>query len=101
MIEDTINNSRTFPEQTLDLMLFNTKTITREVQRTNKDTKEAAFRYLENEITNLKNLSDSLPYNDPALVTNLKSYEAQYFEMKQKEMEQNSKIKNHSPRSTQ
>ena len=54
MIDETINNSRTTPEQTLDLILFNTTTIAREVQRTNKDTKEAAFRYLENEITNLK-----------------------------------------------
>ena len=86
----TLRDSKTPPEQTLDLILFNTTTIAREVQRTDKETKEAAFRYLENEIKNLKNISDSLPYNDPALITNLKSYEAQYFEMKQKEAEQDS-----------
>ena len=96
MIEDSINNSKTTSEQTLDLILFNTTTIAREVQRINKDTNEAAFRYLENEITNLKNLSDSLPYNDATLITNLKSYEAQYFEMKQKEAEHESFESKHS-----
>ena len=96
MIEETIRESKTPPEQTLDLILFNTTTIAREVQRTNRETKEAAFRCLENEIQNLKNISDSLPYNDTALITNLKSYEAQYFEMKQKEAEHESFESKHS-----
>ena len=43
MIDDTIKNSRTSPEQTLDLTLFNTTNIAREVQKINRETKEAAF----------------------------------------------------------
>ena len=96
MIEETIKESKAPPEQTLDLILFNTTTIAKEVQRTNREAKEAAFRYLENEIQNLKNISDSLPYNDTTLIKNLKSYEAQYFEMKQKEAEQESFESKHS-----
>ena len=72
----------------MDLILFNTTTITREVTRINKNTKEGALRYLEAEITNLKHQSDALDYNDPILIENIKSYEAQYIEMQQSSMEE-------------
>ena len=72
----------------MDLILFNTTTIAREVSRINKVTKEGALRYLEAEITNLKNQSDALDYNDPILIENIKSYEAQYIEMQQTQMEE-------------
>ena len=54
MIDKTISKSTLPPENTLDLILFNTTTIAWEVTRINKNTKEGALRYLEAEITNLK-----------------------------------------------
>ena len=49
MIDTTIRESNLPPENTLDLILFNTTTIAREITRINKQTKEGALRYLENE----------------------------------------------------
>ena len=89
MIDTTIKESQLPPENTLDLILFNTTTIAREITRINKQTKEGALRYLENEIANLKNQADALEYNDPVLIENIKSYEAQYIEMQQAKMEEN------------
>ena len=54
MIDKTIRESKLPPENTLDLILFNTTTIAREISRINKNTKEGALRYLDNEITNSK-----------------------------------------------
>ena len=88
IIDTTIKESNLPPENTLDLILFNTTTIAREITRINKQTKEGALRYLENEITNLKMQSDTLDYNDPILIENIKSYEAQYIEMQQSKMEE-------------
>ena len=42
MIDKTIMESNLPPEKTLDLILFNTTTIAREVSRINKNTKEGA-----------------------------------------------------------
>ena len=43
MIDKTISESNLPPENTLDLILFNTTTIAQEVTRINKNTKEGAL----------------------------------------------------------
>ena len=83
MIDDTLVNTRSSPEDTLECILFNTQTIAREHTQFKNCLKKSVKTFLENEIMITQHQIDSRSTPTPSLdiyITSLKEQLSEHLE---------------------